>query len=272
MNKDVMVRLEGTAADDLRLMAVGEAIKPFDGIVIGLFLNVMPSMIPGEGYALLLDDLMRQAREAGNAIQAALTVRLKETVKRFELRRFDIFDDEVATFAAREARSADAFVALSPAGSLHEAEDLIEGVLFGSGHHLLLVPDRRLQLNHRNVIVAWNGSRESARALAEAMPYLQLARNVTIIVVDDEPPAEERALLGMDAKKHLKYHGIDAILHHTAARDGDVAGTLIAEAVERDSSLIVAGGYGHSRLREWLLGGVTYKLLHRCPIPMLIAH
>jgi nucleotide-binding universal stress UspA family protein len=78
--------------------------------------------------------------------------------------------------------------------------------------------------------------------------------------------------LGNDAVTHLKHHGVKASLHHARPRDGDVGATLIAEARRLQADLIVMGGYGHSRLREWLLGGATYALLHNSPVPLLVAH
>ena len=123
-----------------------------------------------------------------------------------------------------------------------------------------------------NCVVAWNGSRESARALAEAMPYLHRARMVTVVVVDELPPVEMQATLGSDVIDHLRHHGIDARLRHVRRRDTGTAATLIAEAKREKADLIVMGGYGHSRLREWLLGGVTYELLHHAPVQLIVAH
>jgi nucleotide-binding universal stress UspA family protein len=108
--------------------------------------------------------------------------------------------------------------------------------------------------------------------MAEAMPYLDRARAVTVVVVDAFPPVEEWALLGSDAVAHLKRHGIEAALHRVKNHNGSVGATLIAEAKRLKADLIVIGGYGHSRLREWLLGGVTYELLHKAPIQLIVAH
>jgi nucleotide-binding universal stress UspA family protein len=95
---------------------------------------------------------------------------------------------------------------------------------------------------------------------------------VTIVVVDEGSPAELQAVLGQDAVNHLRDHGIAAVLHHTMLRDDDIGATLIAEARRLEADLIVMGGYGHSRLREWLLDGVTYELLHKSFVPLLVAH
>ena len=276
MIKDVMVHLDGTAADEARLAAVDEIAELFQSRIIGLFLNVLPLLAPEEENGLSAVqsvNLIDLAREAGDKMEIKLTQRLARLQKPVELRRFDGFVDTIADIAAREARTADAFVTLRPNGASPEPERMVESVLFGSGRHLLLVPHRRsakVALDH--ILLAWNGSRESARAMAEAMPYLRKAQAVTVIVVDDEPPVEQNALEGVSAVDHLKQHDVSAVLHHARARKGDVGATLMTEAKQRKANLIVMGGYGHSRLREWLLGGATYELLHGAHVPLLIAH
>jgi nucleotide-binding universal stress UspA family protein len=276
MIKDVMVRLDGSAADELRLAAVKGITDVCHSHVIALFLNAMPVFVAAEADAVgaaHVAELMRRAREAGDRIEAELFQRLARLQTPVEVRRFDVFADSMADIAAREARAVDTFVALRPNGAPEEPERLIEAVLFGSGRSLFLVPGRKpTAIGFDHVLIAWNGSRESARALAEAMPYLHKARKVMVVAVDDDREAEAAAKVGEDAVSHLKRHGIEAVLHHAKSPDGDVAATLIANTKDRKADLLVMGGYGHSRLREWLLGGVTYALLHHAPVPLLIAH
>jgi nucleotide-binding universal stress UspA family protein len=274
MIKDVMVRLDGSTADDIRLAVAKDVAETFDGQLVALFINELPHVVPDEGIGVVDSvELITHAREAGDAIEAKLNDRLSQVRKRFELRRFDVFSDVVPDVAAREARSADAFVAIRPNGGGDDAARVVEGVLFGSGHHLLLIPQQSLDMHtFDHIFVAWNGSRESARALSEAMPYLQRAKHVTVVCVVEEHNIEQDAILGEDAVLHLAHHGIHAALRHVPLKTRDVAATLLAEAQRRDADLIVLGGYGHSRVREWLLGGVTHTLMQQSPVPLLLAH
>ena len=276
MIKDVMVRLDGSAADELRLAAVKGIADVFDSQVIALFLNVLPVFGAAEWDGIAASqaaEVMRRAREAGDRIEAELLQRLARLQMPVEMRRFDDFSDAISDIAVREARAADTFVALRPNGAPEEPERLIEGVLFGSGRSVFLVPGRKpTPVRFDHILIAWNGSRESTRALAEAMPYLHQAHKVTVMAVVDDIEAEATAKPGEDAVSHLKRHGIEAVLHHAKSRHDDVAATLIANARDRKADLLVMGGYGHSRLREWLLGGATYELLHHAPVPLLMAH
>ncbi len=101
---------------------------------------------------------------------------------------------------------------------------------------------------------------------------LLTAENVTIVVIDESAPVEEQALLGSDVAAHLRHHGIRASLNHVPKREADTGTALIAEVQRLSADAIVMGGYGHSRTREWLLGGVTRELLYRAPVPLIIAH
>jgi hypothetical protein len=273
MIKDVMVSLDGTPIDEVRLAAVADIAEYFESHITALFLNMLPPLVPAEWEgigAAHAAQMMQAAVENGTRIEAALRQRLATLQSPAELRRFDVVAGSDGDIAAREARNADVFVGLRPNGASHEADRLIESVLFGSGRHLFLAPiDQPAPAVFDRIALAWNGTREATRAVAEAMPYLHKAEMVDVIIVQDSlfSPINGNGLID-----HLLHHGVGAELHDVRPRGGNIGATLIAEAQERSADLIVMGGYGHSRLREWLLGGVTYQLMHRAPIPLIVAH
>jgi nucleotide-binding universal stress UspA family protein len=271
--KDVMVRLDGSSGDDGRLAAANQIAEIFDSHITGLFFNVLSSRIPG-GLDGVDAKRLRAAKEAGDAPETMVFQRLTRLQQPTNLRRFDVASDtDIPDAALPVARTGDAFVALRPNGRANEPEELIENLLYGTGRHLFLVPDDWNGLTPLdNAIVAWNGSRESARALAEALPYLHQASKVGVLVVEGERQTEADALKANDAVLHLRHHGISAVKYRAVGEEDETADVLIAECRALGANLLVMGSYGHSRLHELLPGSTTSRILRRSPIPLLIAH
>jgi nucleotide-binding universal stress UspA family protein len=278
MIKDIMVRLDGTSGDVARLAAVNQIAEIFESHVTGLFFNVLPALVPdalNDAGADQAARLLEAAKKAGDIFEATTLERLTRLQQPTHLRRFDVVgDDAIADTALPLARAADTFVALRPNGHSNEPEGLIESLLYGTGRHLLLVPDnQKIMTPFDNVVVAWNGSRESARALAESLPYLHQARKVgVVVVVEGDHPTEATALMGNDALQHLRHHGINAVKYRAIGEEDEIADVLIAECHRLGANLLVMGSYGHSRLHELLPGSTTTQVLRRSPLPLLIAH
>ena len=121
-------------------------------------------------------------------------------------------------------------------------------------------------------MVCWNGSREAARAVAEAMPILEVAKNVIVVMVDDTPsPEEEGWEPGADISRHLNRHGVKVELRHVAEWV-HIHSAILDEAGRSGADLLVMGAFSHSRLRQLILGGVTKFVFEQSTLPVLMAH
>jgi nucleotide-binding universal stress UspA family protein len=147
-----------------------------------------------------------------------------------------------------------------------------EEIVLASGRPALIVPAvGHFEAVGRRVLVAWNASREAARALGDALPLLADAQAVTVLSISptDIIESEHR---GADVTRHLARHGISAIAAASTAAEVEVGDVLLSHAADHGADLIVMGAYGHSRTREWLLGGATRHLLRHMTVPVLMAH
>ncbi len=145
-------------------------------------------------------------------------------------------------------------------------------VMMTAGRPILVVPQGRSHLFGMSVVVAWKDTRECRRALTDALPFLQRAEDVVVVAVV-KPDAVDAATLEVDdVVANLKRHGVDARAMVTSISHDAVEGELERIANINGADLIVAGGFGHSRLREWVLGGVTDSFLHHPSCFVLLSH
>lgn len=163
---------------------------------------------------------------------------------------------------------------LIPVGpSMASDEWIAETVLFGSGRPILIFPELSdlTIFGAKRAAVAWDGSIRAARALADALPILSMMEEVRILVVLDEKPTVTSGRAG-DLVRHLRTHGIEAVAHERRA-DGRHISTVIDDYVASENiDLLVMGGYGHSRLKEFVLGGATSGVLRSPPCATLLSH
>lgn len=146
-----------------------------------------------------------------------------------------------------------------------------EAVLFGSGRPVILVPEDGPVASFGHVMIAWDGSRVAARAVSDARDVLQRAERITIVSVRDEKALPDPDPGGRLAD-YLGHHGIHAATSGIRTGDRPIADTLQSHALEIGAGMIVMGGYGHSRMREFVLGGATGGVLNDLRIPVLLAH
>lgn len=180
---------------------------------------------------------------------------------------------EVAEHLVTAARTRD--LCILPLGAPYEEEDdVARSVIFNSGRPVLLFrgePSKLAGEGPQRIVVAWDGSRCAARAMADAMPMLVQARDVQLLAVGPESVKSTTAPL-LDALRHLKAHGVRATVHEIAAGGRSVGAALETELRDRPADLLVMGAYGHSRLRELVLGGATEHMIRVAPTPIFLSH
>jgi nucleotide-binding universal stress UspA family protein len=147
---------------------------------------------------------------------------------------------------------------------------IAETTLFESGRPMIMVPYIQKGLLKLNkVMVCWDGSRQAARAIGDAMPLLAKAGRVEIVIIANDPGKQDE-IEGVDMGQHLARHGLKVEVQRIPGVD--VADALLSHAADSGADFMVMGGYGHSRLREFVLGGVTRTIFHSMTVPTLMAH
>jgi nucleotide-binding universal stress UspA family protein len=167
-------------------------------------------------------------------------------------------------------RAADLLVVGRPGDDHRATSDSLEAALLKSGRPLLIPPSAAMAALPSTVVIAWKATPEAARAVTAAMPFLSIAKQIVIMTVaEDETALEEEGATRL--MTNLRWHGFSVSVRRPEPGAQGAAETLLAAAREQ-AALLVMGGYGHSRLREWIFGGFTQRILRAAEIPVLIAH
>jgi nucleotide-binding universal stress UspA family protein len=227
-------------------------------------------------YLIGLSGMAREAEE-----NSAIVCR--ELLERFEsrataggvyaggiLEKADFYD--AGTQVADHARTRDLCI-IPTVARADTPGSVAETVIFESGRPVVVLqptPETAVA-KLDTVVVAWDGSRPAARAVADAMPILGIAKRVHILTVVHE---KESAVpgLGGNLMRHLKVHGIEARIEEVDAKDAAIGAVLANYVKSGPADLLVMGAYGHSRVREFLLGGATQSVLSAAPVPVLLSH
>ena len=172
---------------------------------------------------------------------------------------------------AKQARHHDLAIVTQPDPPAPETL-LIEAALFESGRPVLVVPRaQKTPFTHGRIGICWNGSCNAARAVSDSMPFLKRGTTIEFIsVADGDAKSDNFDTLGM--KNHLARHDIQAVTVSLPKSKKTIAETIIAYSTDNQIDLLVLGGYGHSRLREYVLGGVTHDVLDWTTVPILMSH
>ena len=180
---------------------------------------------------------------------------------------------QLAAIATEHARMHD--VTMIPIGEEVGLQQYVaECVIFGSGRPTIVLPEApkiRRPLSLEVVGVAWDFSRPAARAIADAMPILERAKTVRVVTITREKTIDTKRS-GAELMKHLAFHGIEVVLEEEEAAGRSIGQALEDYATAREIDLLVMGAYGHSRLRDFILGGATKTVIAHPPLPVLLSH
>ena len=150
----------------------------------------------------------------------------------------------------------------------------LEAAIFGTGRPSLLLPsgkDKRSLRQLKRIVVAWDYSREAARAMSDALPLLTRAEKVHVLSVFGEKGLNTTCVAG-DLEKYLMTHQVKHSIDHVTLNEGSIGDCVSSHAAASDADLLVMGAYGHSRLREFILGGATQAILADTQLPVLLSH
>lgn len=268
--KSILLHIYDDAGLECRLQAAFDLARAFGGHITCLHTT------PYQDY-LLVDPRLASALpvEFSDEMEAKRLAMQEKVERRLRLETIPW------TWIHVDQPSADSLIKRSPLSDIivlslddrtteyGRSQTLVAAVATGALPPVLAMPASvdALDLN-ASMLVAWNGSAEASTALRAAVPLLQLAHSVHLVEVAERPsifPADAGA-------RYLSRHGIEAEIMQRQPVDGSISKAILLAALETNAGMIVAGAYGHSRLREFLLGGVTRSLLTESKFPLLFAH
>jgi nucleotide-binding universal stress UspA family protein len=277
--KDIAVFMFSTKEDEAALAAGETLARASDADLTAVLLEMQPDPVytmEGVMVTQMWAEVLAEARKGFTKEKADLEARCKQSERLIAIRELPGYSGLAATDAAVHARHADLAVMVRPDGSkpFEYRNAVFEGVLFGSGRPVLLVPsDWKGRHIGKRIVVAWNGKRESARALADAAPLLDAAEAIFLVTIDAKPSSQGVGPApGADIAGHLARRGLKVELRNLDGLGRGEAEALIAEARAVDADLIVMGGYGRARLSEMVFGGMTRAMSETSPFAVLMSH
>jgi len=244
-----------------------------DGIAFGY--ESISAELTFEGAAAVAAVMELQREQALQTADAALKV-FEAAAKRQGItstsRKAAAIPAEAAETIGSLAKLYDLTIVAQPDSGTSAGYNLVpEAVLFNSGRPMLLVPYiQERAFEAKRIMICWDGKRAAARAVLDATPFLSSAEVVDIIAINEDSEATEATAAALAT--HLTRKGIAAKAERLTAERGDIDNTILSAAADRGSQLIVMGGYGHSRLREFVLGGATRGVLQSMTMPVLMSH
>jgi nucleotide-binding universal stress UspA family protein len=275
--RDILIHLDAAPAASARLELAAGLARHHGARLTGLVVIdvALPPIATPDGGAAAHGPLLEAMRRDALVEAETMRGRFEETLARVGVAGdWRVVEGLTAELVARNGLTADLLVLGQPDpddGAPH-ATAVLEAALFSSGRPVLVVPyaGHFTQIGRR-ALIAWNGRREASRAVHDALPLLTGAERAVVLTVGSDAP-DPGADASAEIVRHLVRHGVPASGVHEIAADLDVASILLNRAADSGADLLVMGAYGHSRLREFVLGGATRSILRQMTLPVLMAH
>jgi len=275
---EIVVFIDGRAESAGILEFAGMLAREHGARLISVFMQPEPTVTPAETFArgkgmqstIEVHQAQLERIEADHRAQFEDIVRRQGIRSESEWRSLPYLSSEVGV----HAYYADLVVVARPesAGQTAGPPGLAESLVLSSGRPIIVFPPRGKVSQVRRILVAWNATRESIRAVADAMPLLAKAEAVEVLVVDHQRRPEGHGQEpGADIARHLARHGAHVEVRRLSSGGKDVGRLLMSQAAAFGADLLVMGAYGHSHLREWMFGGVTRTVLYEASLPVLMS-
>jgi nucleotide-binding universal stress UspA family protein len=275
--KTVLVHCDASRSVASRLAAAADIAQRFEARLVGLHarepLEVASFVDGGMPIGPLMEAYKVRCDATEKTAHAAYDKAIKGRDFPSEWRVTEAFPDDALSVGARYA---DLLIVgqADPEDPAGGRSDLPEQMAFATGRPVLVVPQIGAPSTvGKTVMLCWNASRESARAAADALPFLQAAEKVVILIVDPEVSADGHGQEpGADVAIWLARHGVKVTVQRDIAADAQIGEIILSRAADHGADLIVMGIYGHSRLRKIVLGGVSRTMLSSMTVPGLMSH
>ena len=275
MIKDVVINLASREPQELAADYAISVGATFGAQLVGLAFAYDPIIadgamggVPVEAIEMQREESARTAKAAAASFESAA----KKAGVSAETRILEASISGAASLFGAMARRFDLAVVGQAQREHGPSEQLmVEATLFESGRPVVLVPYiQRQGLKLDRVLVCWDGSRTAARAIGDAMPFLERAKAVEVLTIAEESKQEDIA--GGDMVAHLDRHGIATSPRRTSMGEISIENVILSYAADSGADFLVMGGYGHSRWREFILGGATRGILASMTLPVLMSH
>src|SRR3984893_3934433 len=273
---EIVVFIDGRTETPGVLEFAGMLAQEHGARLISVFMQPEPTVTPAETFARGkgMHSVIEVHRAELEKIEAEYRAQFENIVRRrgirSEWRSLPYLSSEVGV----HAYYADLVVIARPesAGQSAGPPGLAESLVLSSGRPIIMFPPRGTASQVRRILVAWNATRESIRAVADALPLIVRAKAVQVLVVDHERNrAGHGQEPGADIARHLTRHGAQVEVQRLSSGGEDMGRLLLSQAAAFGADLLVMGAYGHSHLREWMFVGVTRTVLYEAALPVLMS-